>query len=129
MKFKKKSLLILSILSCLFLLLGGVGVVLSLRKTPSCMPVNVFLSKDGENVIKISWKTRDSCLGYVLYGESSYEIERVAINPENLEKSREHEVTINNLLSTNSYYFIIVSDEQPYGNNGKAVAFSLRDIE
>jgi len=121
--------LLLSILGCSLLFLGGIGVVLVSRRTPSCIPVNVFLSKKGDNVVEISWETKDSCLGYVLYGESSYEIERVAINPENLEKSREHEVTINNLLSTNSYYFIIVSDEQPYGNNGKAIAFSLKDIE
>jgi len=129
MKIKKKSLLILSVFGCLLLLFGVVGIVLVSKRTSSCMPVNIFLSKEGDNVVQVSWETKDLCLGYVLYGESSYEIERVVVNTENLEKSKNHEVTIPNLLSTNAYYFIVVSDEYPYGKNGKAIAFSLEDIE
>ncbi len=129
MKFKKSDLKISFILGCFLLLLGGAGILLGSKDSISCTPINVFLSKDGDNVVKVSWETEDACLGYVLYGDSSYEIERVAINPENLEKSREHEVTITNLLSTNAYYFIVVSNEQPYGNSGKPIAFYLDNIE
>ena len=93
-----------------------------------CTPVNVFLSRNGDNSIKVSWETENACLGYILYGDSSYEIERVAVNSENLGKSKEHSVVISNLLTTNAYYFVIVSDEQPYGNNGNPIAFYLNDI-
>jgi len=129
MKFKKRNLLISSISGCLLFLLGGIGVILISKGSSSCMPINIFLSKEGDNIVRISWETKDSCLGYVLYGDSSYEIERVAVNPKNLEKSRKHEVIVPNLLSTNTYYFIVVSDELPYGKNGKAIAFSSGDIE
>ena len=128
MKLKKNSLLVLSIVGIVLLGVGIAGMFFISKTNSSCIPFNIFLSKDGDNGVKISWETEDSCVGYVLYGESAYEIERVAINAENLGKSNSHEVTISSLLSSNIYHFIVVSNEQPYGNNGKPVSFSLTDL-
>jgi hypothetical protein len=128
MKVKKNILKILIASSLLLLVLTVVGIIYT-SKQVSCTPYNVFLSKVGDNSIKLSWRTKDACLGYVLYGESAYDIERVAINSENLGKSKQHEVTIPNLLSTNDYHFIVVSNEQPYGNTGKPITFSLGDLD
>lgn len=129
MKLSKKDLKISSLVGGVLFLLGIAGIFSISMRTESCVPYNVFLSKGGDNIVEISWNTRDACLGYALYGDSPYEIERVAINPDNLGKEKKHKVTISNLLSTNAYYFIIVSDEQPYGNDGSAVAFYLDNIK
>ena len=128
MKFKKKNLIIASCIGCLLIAVGIVGFLFEGSGSSSCDPFNVFLSKTGDNSVKISWSTNDACLGYILYGESSYEIERVAVNTDNLEKAKEHSVEVGNLLTTNSYYFIVVSGEEPYGNDGKPIAFSLTDL-
>ena len=129
MKLSKKVLKTSSVVGGVLFILGIVGIFSASVKTKSCIPFNVLLSKGGDNVVEISWRTRNACLGYVLYGDSPYEIERVAINSDNLGKVKKHEVTVSNLLSTNAYYFIVVSDEQPYGNDGSAVAFYLDNIE
>ena len=128
MKINKREFVIGLCLGSILLAGGIAGVISNSRGNFSCTPYNVFLSKEGDHKISVSWSTRDSCLGYVLYGDNSYEIERVAINPDYLGKSKDHTVIIPDLLSTNSYYFIIVSDESPYGNNGKPIAFSLEDL-
>lgn len=128
MKIRRRGLIITLCVGCFLIILSITGISVNSRNKSSCDPFNVFLSKTGENNIEVSWKTKGSCLGYVLYGESSYEIERVAVNADNLGKNTDHKVKIGNLLSTNSYYFVIVSGEEPYGNNGKPIAFSLMDL-
>ena len=128
MKLKKSNLLIFSTLGIVLLVVGIAGIIFDSKMNSSCTPFNVFLSKNGDNGVKISWKTEDSCLGYVLYGESSYEIERVGIDIDNLGKTKSHEVVVSSLLRSNLYHFLVISNEQPYGNNGKPVAFSLTDL-
>jgi len=131
MRLNKRTLRICLIASFFLILLGGSGLYfLNVRKTEDtlCKPINIFLSKNGENGIDINWETKGDCLGYVLYGESSYEIERVVINTGNLGESKKHEVSISGLLSTTTYYFIVVSDDDAYGRNGQPISILLEDI-
>ena len=132
MKLSKKGLLILLGVGFLLLVFGGGGLILNLQKGNEmelCRPINVFISKEGDHGINIEWETEKKCLGYVLYGESAYEIERVAVNTENLDKSTKHQISISGLLSTTTYYFIVISDDNAYGSSGNPISLLLEDIQ
>jgi hypothetical protein len=128
MKIKRNILTILIVFGFLAVSLGIWGITYSIRNR-SCIPINVMAKKRGDNSIEISWETEAYCLGYILYGDNGYEIERVGINPEKLGKSKTHEIVIENLLSTNTYYFMVVSNEKPFGRNGKPIVLSLDHID
>ena len=52
----------------------------------------------------------------------------VAVDLENEIKSNEHMVTIQNLVSTKKYYFVIVSNDVIYGKDGLPLQFSIDSL-
>lgn len=129
-RIDRKALILSSIAGFFLIILsiGGLYLVHRNRSDVICKPYNIFLSKNGDNGIDIEWETKGKCFGYVLYGENSYEIERVAVNTDNLEKDKKHNVSISGLLSTTTYYLIVVSNDSAYGRNGQPIAVLLGDI-
>jgi hypothetical protein len=130
-KVSKKSLVISSVFGFLLCCFSVVGMLIKIKEKESsvCQPFNIFVSKTGENSIDIQWETEGNCLGYVLYGEDVYEIERVAVNTDSLKKENNHSISISGLLTTTTYYFIVVSEDEAYGKNGKPISLLLKDIQ
>jgi len=90
-----------------------------------CVPYNVFVQKgEKEYSTRISWVTKAECVGFVLYGNSSNSLDLVAVDLKNKAKSTNHEVVLENILSSEHYYFLINSGEKSYGSNGSPVIFS-----
>lgn len=130
-KVSKKGLIFTSVVGFVLCSFSVVGMLIKIKEEENsvCQPFNIFISKTGENSIDIKWETEESCLGYVLYGEDAYEIERVAVNTDSLGKGKDHTISISGLLTTTTYYFIVVSNEEAYGTNGKPISLLLKDIK
>jgi len=74
-----------------------------------CTPYNIEIEKGkSPSSVIISWKSKEKCSAYVLYGKEVGGLDMVAVDLENEIKSNEHKVTIQNLVSTKKYYFVIV---------------------
>jgi len=95
----------------------------------NCVPYNVFIMKgESEFSADISWSTKAECVGFVLYGRDRGNLDMVAVDLVNESKSREHIVTLEQLLTTEVYYFLINSDEQTYGADGVPLEFVLENL-
>ena len=129
----KKIFMILGVVSFLVTILSSV--MLFVKEANSmdlvgyikrdCVPYNVFVEKgQKEYSVKISWITKGECVGFILYGNSSNSLDLVAVDLTNKAKSMKHEVVLENILSSERYYFLINSGEKSYGSNGSPVIFS-----
>jgi hypothetical protein len=79
-------------------------------------------------MVNITWSTKKECVGFVQYGSQRENMNSVAVDQKNKVKSKTHEVTIEKLLTTQKYYFLVNSDDTSYGYNGTALDFSLKDL-
>lgn len=94
-----------------------------------CVPYNVFVSKgDADYSVKISWRTKAKCIGFVIYGNERENLNFVGVDLENSVKSKEHTVVLEKLVSSDKYYFLINSEEKGYGFNGSQIEFSLENL-
>lgn len=94
-----------------------------------CVPYNVFLEKgSNEYSVSVRWSTKGQCVGFVQYGNERKNLDMVVVDLTNEHKSKEHQVEIKNLLSEESYFFLINSQDQAYGNNGIPLEFSLKNF-
>ncbi len=81
-----------------------------------CTPYNVNIGKtDQENSVKISWKSKEDCSGYLLYGKEMRGLDMVGVDLKNEVQSKEHEIVLNSLVSSKMYYFTIISNGISYG--------------
>lgn len=133
----KKVFIILGVVSFLVTILSSV--MLFVKEANSidlvgyikrdCVPYNVFVQKgEKEYSVDISWSTKADCLGFVLYGNSSNSLDSVAVDLKNKSKATKHEVVLESILSSESYYFLINSGEKSYGSNGSPVIFSFDSL-
>jgi len=94
-----------------------------------CTPYNVQIGKtDNESAVKISWKSKKDCSGYLLYGKEMRSLEMVGVDLKNEIQSKEHEVLLNSLVSTKTYYFTIISNGVSYGKDGLPLQFSIASL-
>lgn len=94
-----------------------------------CVPYNVFVMKGQEEFsVDIRWSTRAECVGFVVYGRDRGNLDMVAVDLVNKSSSTEHVVTLNQLLTTEVYYFLINSQERMYGNRGVPLEFILENL-
>lgn len=126
-----------------FILLGAIGIlgivisVFVFKSSASkdsvsiegCTPYNVAIGKtDTESSVKISWKSKKDCSGYLLYGKEMRGLEMVGVDLKNEIQSKEHEVILNSLVSTKTYYFTIISNGVSYGKDGLPLQFSITSL-
>lgn len=128
------------ILGCFSIFLITVSSVLMIRNTVvgfdilgstnrNCSPYNVFVKRGEKDFsVDISWHTKGDCLGFVMYGKDRYNLDMVAVDVVNSRSSRFHTVTMEKILTSDVYYFVINSQDQPYGNNGVPLEFTLGDL-
>jgi len=137
MSSKRREIYILSVMALLFLV-SGLFLLFSKNTDElgvkgiagkDCVPYNIFVMP-GENdySVEISWKTRSECLGFVLYGQSSGNLDMVGVDLVNKSSSKDHNVTIDGLLRKERYYFLVNSQDQAYGNNGSPLEFVIEDL-
>ncbi len=94
-----------------------------------CTPYNVNIGKtDQENSVKISWKSKEDCSGYLLYGKEMRGLDMVGVDLKNEVQSKEHEIVINSLVSSKMYYFTIISNGISYGKEGLPLQFSITSL-
>lgn len=94
-----------------------------------CVPYNIFIMRGQDDFsVDIKWSTRAECVGFVLYGRDRGNLDMVAVDLVNRSRSVEHIVTLNQLLTTEVYYFLINSQEQLYGNDGVPLEFVLDNL-
>jgi hypothetical protein len=94
-----------------------------------CSPYNIEIKKgDILGSVVISWKSKEKCSAYLLYGKEADGLDMVGVDLKNDIKSKEHIVTIENLVSTKIYYFVIVSNDVIYGKNGLPLQFSIDSL-
>jgi len=94
-----------------------------------CVPYNIFVTKgDQEYSVKISWSTKKDCMGFIQYGGQRETLSSVGIDQKNKVQSKEHEIILEKLLTTQKYYFLVNSDNTAYGYNGTALDFSIKDL-
>jgi len=94
-----------------------------------CTPYNVEIGKtDTESSVKITWKSKEECSGYLLYGKEMKGLEMVGVDLKNEIQSKEHEVLINSLVSSKTYFFTIISNGVSYGKDGLPLQFSITSL-
>ena len=94
-----------------------------------CVPYNIFVMPgETDYSVEISWKTRSECLGFILYGKDSGNLDMVAVDLVNKSSSRDHNVSIDGLLRKERYYFLVNSQDQAYGNNGSPLEFIIENL-
>jgi hypothetical protein len=137
MKRNKKRLYIAGI--SLIVMIGIVSIFLVTRNAADfdiagvserdCVPYNVFVMKGEEDFsVDIEWSTKAECVGFVIYGRDRGNLDMVVVDRVNKSQSKEHIVTLEQLLTTESYYFLINSQEQVYGNEGVPLEFILEEL-
>ncbi len=105
----------------------GAGIFNSFKR--DCVPYNIFVGKGEDDFsVNIKWSTRKECVGFVQYGSQRDNLGSVAIDQVNKVRSKTHEVNIQKLLTTQKYYFLVISDDVSYGYSGKAIDFSLENL-
>lgn len=117
------------------LLVSGITVVFSNKASgvedeyslESCTPYNVFVSKgSSEYSAQIEWSTLGKCNGFVLYGVSESELNRVSLD---LSKNkRNHYVKIETLSPNQIYFYVINSNERNYGGNGQSLKLDISNL-
>ena len=123
------AILLIAVSSVLLITTNVVGFDILGSTNNDCVPYNVFVRKGSKNFsVDILWSTRAECIGFVQYGKNRDNLDMVAVDVVNTRKSNEHKVTIEKLLTTERYYFLINSQEQAYGNNGVPLEFVLDDL-
>ena len=94
-----------------------------------CTPYNVNIGKtDQENSVKISWKSKEDCSGYLLYGKEMRGLDMVGVDLKIEVQSKEHEIVLNSLVSSKMYYFTIISNGISYGKEGLPLQFSITSL-
>jgi hypothetical protein len=94
-----------------------------------CTPYNVEIRKGvEENSIDILWKSREKCSGYILYGKEMKSLELVGVDIQNETLSKEHIITLEQLLNSKEYYFSIVSNGISFGKDGLPLQFSIDSL-
>jgi hypothetical protein len=137
MKRNKKRLYIIGV--SLFVTVAIVSIFLVTRNAADfdiagvserdCVPYNVFVMKGDEDFsVDIEWSTKAECVGFVIYGRDRGNLDMVAVDRVNESQSKEHIVTLGQLLTTETYYFLIDSQEQVYGNEGVPLEFVLEEL-
>ncbi len=122
-------IIVASIVSILLVTRNVVGFDIAGVSQRDCVPYNVFVMKGDNNFsVDISWSTKAECVGFVLYGRDRGNLDMVAVDRVNRSKSKEHVVTLEQLLTTETYYFLIDSQEQAYGNEGIPLEFVLENL-
>jgi hypothetical protein len=94
-----------------------------------CVPYNIFVVKgEQEYSAKVSWSTKKECMGFIQYGGQREALNSVGVDQKNPVQSKEHEVVLEKLLTTQKYYFLVNSDNTAYGYNGTALDFLIKDL-
>lgn len=137
MNRKKKIFYISVVVFAFFLAFTGVFLLVRDRDAEGvagvskrdCVPYNIFVMRGEDDFsVDIMWSTRAECVGFVLYGRDRGSLDMVGVDLVNRSRSMEHIVTLNQLLTTEVYYFLINSQEQLYGNNGLPLEFVLENL-
>ena len=123
------SIFLIAISSIVLITSNVIGFDILGTSTNDCVPYNVFVRKGEKNFsVDIVWSTKGECVGFVQYGRNRDNLDMVAVDILNITKSREHSVTMEQLLTIEVYYFLINSQEQAYGNNGVPLEFVLEKL-
>ena len=123
------SIFLIAISSIVLITSNVIGFDILGTSTNDCVPYNVFVRKGEKNFsVDIVWSTKAECVGFVQYGRNRDNLDMVAVDILNITKSREHSVTMEQLLTIEVYYFLINSQEQAYGNNGYPLEFVLENL-
>lgn len=94
-----------------------------------CTPYNVEIRKGvEENSADILWRSKEKCSGYILYGKEMKSLELVGVDIQNETLSKEHTVTLKQLLNSKEYYFSIVSNGISFGKDGLPLQFSIDSL-
>lgn len=137
MKWNKKRLyivgisfvVVIGIVSVFLVTRNAVGFDIAGVSERDCVPYNVFVMKGEKDFsVDIAWSTKAECVGFVIYGSDRGNLDMVAVDRVNKSQSKEHIVTLDRLLTTETYYFLINSQEQVYGNNGVPLGFVLEEL-
>lgn len=123
------SSVVISLAVILLVAKNVVGFDIGGASTRDCVPYNVFIQKSQKNhSADIIWNTKAECIGFVQYGRDRSNLDMVSIDLVNKSKSKVHSVSLDQLLGSEVYYFLINSQGQPYGNNGVPLEFVLENL-
>jgi len=88
----------------------------------TCVPFNIEFTDVGATTATFKWNTKETCHGFVQYGNNRAELSLMAIEDSQIKGVGFHSVTLRNLKPRTIYYFTIVSNEREYGLNGLPVS-------
>ena len=120
----KKTLSIISFV----LFLGATGVWLAVNKDriveifnpkKDCTPFNMLVNKDSKQEVVITWETKGRCTGVVKFGR---DVESLDYWLSSKLQEDKNTVSIDTSVYKNIRYFIIISNNEVYGLDGKAIS-------
>ncbi len=94
-----------------------------------CTPYNVQIQRGiKENTVEISWKSKEKCSGYILYGKEMKGLDMVGVDLKNETQSKDHFVIVESLVTSKRYFFSIVSNGVSFGKDGLPLQFSIDSL-
>jgi hypothetical protein len=89
------------------------------KNISGCIPHNLRIVNLEKNSYTVEWNTEDECLGYTKYGKSISEQTDIASSTNGYTPSNTHKVIVDGLKPEENYYFVVYSNGEYYGNDGK----------
>jgi len=128
---KRKIFLIIGILILLISVPGAIFVlkqqaIFKLGAQTTNKPENVKVSNITEQTATITWTTQKATQGVISYGLSATNL--TLVQPEST-PAINHQVTLNNLLPENTYFFVIKISDKAFDNSGQPFTFTTKAKE
>lgn len=118
------AVLLVSSLTLGYFFVRDMGIPLMGEGEVSCVPVNFKVSELEKSSFKVTWKTTEECVGYVIYGDSIDDTDKLATPSYGFEKRNSHSLLIDGLNPDTTYYLYIISDDEIYGEMGNVIQTS-----
>lgn len=83
----------------------------------NCVPYNLDVTNIAQTEFTVEWSTTDKCSSYLIWGDSTDDMTKMAVGENSLTKVDKQNVTVKDLIHEREYYLYIVSGDTVYGDS------------
>lgn len=87
----------------------------------ACQPIGYEVVDVGISSFSVQWDTQGECVGFLVYGESISDTDRIGTGEYGFAKKKSHEITVSDLSPGKTYYVYISSGDILHGEGGATI--------
>lgn len=91
----------------------------------ACQPTSYEVSDIGISSFTLQWESQSECVGFLVYGESVSDTDRVGAGSYGFAKKQLHEIEVTDLSPGKTYYVYISSGDVLYGEGGSTIQIKM----